>query len=286
MLKTSLPKIILLLACLATLTGCSITHVVRVENRQEIETDTMIAELRDTPVILVGERHDAGSHHKLQLEIIRDLQAKGTPFAIGMEMFETGSQKALDAWVAGKAPEQAFRKVFAWNWRNIPWDFYEDILLYARDNQIPLVALNASRVVVQKVSQQGASSLSPGDLQQLPAGIDTTVSDAYLAFMGSAYPSHGRNGTAFRAICEAQMLRNRVMARRISDYLAEHPGSSMVVLAGGAHVRGVGGIPAELGNLRYRVVLPTIPGLNRESVTLRDADYLMKEPFYWLETVF
>jgi uncharacterized iron-regulated protein len=286
MLKTSLPNCLLLLALFATLTGCSITHVMRVEDRKVIETDTMIGELRAAPVILVGERHDAASHHRLQLDIIRDLKAQGTPFAIGMEMFETGSQKALDAWVAGKAPEQAFRKVFAWNWRNIPWNYYQDILYYARDNRIPLVALNASRDIVQKVSQQGASSLSPEDLLQLPAGIDPTVSEAYLAFMGSAYPAHGRSGAAFRSICEAQMLRNRVMARRIGDYLAEHPGSRMVVLAGGAHVRGVRGIPAELGDLRYRIVLPTIPGLDQETVTVRDADYLLDEPYFWLETLF
>ena len=269
-----------------TLTGCSITHVMRVEDHQVIGVESMIDELHDAPVILVGERHDAASHHKLQLEIIKGLQAKGRPIAIGMEMFEGPSQKALDAWISWKAPEQAFRKVYEWNWRNLPWELYEDILRYARDNSIPLVALNAPRGIVQKVSQGGASALSKEDLLQLPSGIDLEVSDAYLDFMASAYPAHGRSGEAFCYICQAQMLRNRVMARRVSDYLALHPESTMVVLAGGGHAREKGGIPAELGKLRYRIVLPKIPGLDAKNIGKGDADYLMEEPYLWLENIF
>ena len=283
---TTLTKLSLLLAVILTLTGCSITHVVRVDSHEVIGVETMINELRAAPLILVGERHDAPSHHKLQLEIIKKLQAGGKPLAIGMEMFEASSQKALDAWSAGKVPEEAFRKVFEWNWRNISWALYEDILLYARDNRIPVIALNAPRGIVQKVSHQGFSSLSSQDLLQLPSGINLEVSDAYLDFMSSAYPTHGRSGAAFHNISEAQLLRNRVMARRASDYLAAHPESTMVLLAGGGHAREEGGIPAELGNLPHRIVLPTIPGLNAETVTKKDGDYLLEEPYFWLETIF
>jgi len=276
----------LLICLLLTLTGCSITHVMRVEDHQVIGVESMINELQNAPVILVGERHDAALHHKLQLEIIKGLHAKGKPIAIGMEMFEGPSQKALDAWSSGKAPEQALRKVYEWNWRNIPWELYEDILRYARDNNIPLIALNAPRGIVQKVSQQGAAALSSEDLAQLPPGISLEVSAAYLDFIASAYPVHGSSGEAFRYICQAQMLRNRVMARRVSDYIALNPESTVVVLAGGGHAREKGGIPAELGKLRHRIVLPEIPGLDAESIGKADADYLMKEPYLWLEYIF
>jgi uncharacterized iron-regulated protein len=285
MLKT-IVSLSLLFCVVLTLTGCSITHVMRVEDHQVIGVESMIDALQDAPVVLVGERHDAASHHKLQLEIIKGLQAKGRPIAIGMEMFEGPSQKALDAWISWKAPEQAFRKVYEWNWRNIPWELYQEILRYARNNGIPLVALNAPRGIVQKVSQQGAAALSKEDLLQLPSGISLEVSDAYLDFIGSAYPAHGRSGEAFRYICQAQMLRNRVMARRVSDYLALHPESTMVVLAGGGHAREKGGIPAELGKLRHRIVLPEIPGLDAKNITKDDADYLMEEPHLWLESIF
>jgi len=286
MFKTALPQAALLLVVILTLTGCSITHVMRIKDRQVIDVETMIGELRAAQVVLVGEVHTAPSHHKLQLDVIKNLRSAAKPLAIGMEMFEGPSQKTLDAWSAGQVSEAAFRKVFAWNWRNISWGLYEDILIYARDNGIPIIALNAPRELVQKVSQQGASSLSGQELEELPPGINLEVSDDYLNFMSSAYPVHGRSGEAFRNICQAQMLRNRVMARRIGDYLALHPGSTMVVLAGGGHTRENGGIPAELGNLAHLVVLPAIPGLSPGTVSGNDGDYLLEEPYSWLELLF
>lgn len=278
-----LPKFLLVLGIILILTGCSITHVMRIEDREVIDVETMIGELSDTSLVFVGERHDAYPHHRIQLDIIKGLKAKAKPLAIGMEMFEDSSQKALDAWSAGKVPEYAMRKVFESNWRNMSWGLYEDILLYARDNRIPIVALNAPRAIAQKVAQQGFSALSSEDLRLLPPGISAEVTDAYLDFIASSYSGHGRSGAAFRNICEAQMLRNSVMARRVSDYLALHPETTVVVLAGGGHAREAGGAPAELGKIPHRIVLPPIPGLTSETVTKNDADYLLEEPYSWLE---
>jgi len=274
------------LALTLALSGCSISKVMRVEDRQVIGVESMIEEVSGVPLVFVGERHNASSHHKLQLEVIKGLVARGKPVAIGMEMFETTSQRALTAWSAGKVPEQAFMRVFEDNWRNISWWLYRDILLYARDHRIPVIALNAPRAVVQKVAQQGFSALGPDELGRLPAGIKGDISDDYVNFMAAAYTGHGRSGSAFRRIFEAQMLRNRVMARQIGDYLALHPERTMVVLAGGGHAREAGGVPAELEKIRYRIVLPTVPGLSADTVTAKDGDYLLEEPFYWLELIF
>ncbi|HBG04206.1 MAG: hypothetical protein A2075_15885 [Geobacteraceae bacterium GWC2_58_44] len=286
MRKPRLFKALLLAFLALTLTGCSITHVVRVEDREKIDLRTMIAELSGTPLVFAGERHDAASHHRLQLDILQAIRAEGKPLAIGMEMFENSSQPALDAWSAGKAPEFAIRKVFEANWRNISWGLYRDILLFARDNNIPIVALNAPRSMVRKVSQTGFSSLTSEELRLLPAGLDGKVSDAYLDFIKSSYYMHGRKGDAFRYMCEAQMLRNRVMARRIGDYFLLHPETVMVVIAGGGHARKMGGIPVELEKIPYKIVLPPVPTLTSERVTTNDADYLMEEPFSWLAEIF
>jgi uncharacterized iron-regulated protein len=277
---------LLLLTASLLLSACSITHVVRVADREVIEVESMIDEFSGARVVLVGESHDTGTHHQLQLDIIKRLVQQGDQVAIGMEMFEEASQKALDAWSAGKMPEQEFRRVFERNWRNISWEYYSGILRFARENHLPLVALNAPRGVVQKVSRQGVAVLSKDDLRQLPPGIDLEVSDSYLDFMKSAYTAHGRTGANFRYLGEAQMLRNRVMAFRIREYLAGHPKAMLVVLAGGIHVREQGGIPEQLGTLPYRVVLPVMPGLNAETVTPQDGDYLIQERYSWFDALF
>ena len=212
------------------------------------------------------------------------MKASGRPLAIGMEMFEDQSQASLNAWSGGRMPESAFRQVFEWNWRNIPWGLYRDILIFARDNHVPVIGLNAPRSVVRKVSRRGFSSLTAGELRILPAGITAEVDESYLDFIRSAYFVHGGAGDGFRHICEAQMLRNRVMARHIANYLREHPETVMVVLTGGVHARGKGGIPSELAKIPYKVVLPPIPNLNADTVESADADYLLEDP--WLVEAF
>ncbi|MBK5274888.1 MAG: ChaN family lipoprotein [Desulfuromonadales bacterium] len=279
-MRSSLTPITLaMLVILLFLPGCSITHALRVEDRTIVDVPTMINEVSTVPVVFVGELHDSDLHHKLQLEVLKGLKAKGKTLAIGMEMFEGSSQKALDAWIAGKAPTDAFVKVYQWNWRNVPFSLYEDIFDFARDNQIPIVALNAPREIVVKVSRQGLSSLSDDERRLLPPGADADVSDSYLDFIRSSYGTHSGNGDHFRYICEAQMLRNRVMASRIRDYHHQHPESVMVVIAGGGHARAKGGIPEELGRLAFKVILPPVPGLTAKSIRYEDTDFLIDMPF-------
>jgi len=273
----------MMLAAVLFLPGCSITHALRVEDRTTVDVPTMINEVSAVPVVFIGERHDSGLHHKLQLDVLKGLKAKGKSLAIGMEMFEESSQKALDAWSAGKVPTFAFVKVYQWNWRNVPYSLYEDIFDYARDNYIPIIALNAPRETVGKVSHQGLSSLTSDERRLLPQGADTEVSDTYMNFIRSAYGVHGANGTNFRYICEAQMLRNRVMARRILDYHQLHPESVIVVIAGGAHARAAGGVPAELGGLPFKIILPPVPGFAAEVIRSKDTDFLLEEPFSLIE---
>ncbi len=261
------------------LPGCSITSAIRVEDRTTVDIRTMIDEVSNVPVVFVGERHDEADHHKVQLEVLKGLKAKGKHLAIGMEMFEDFSQAALDAWSAGKVPTHAFVKVYQSNWRNVPYWLYEDIFDYARDNHIPIIALNAPRQIVTKVSQQGLSSLTDSDKRMLPPAVDSEVSDAFLDFMRSSYAVHNKNDNHFRHICEAQILRNRVMASRIRDYNQLHPERVIVVLAGGAHARQRGGIPAELGSLPFKIIIPPVPGLNAESIRKQDTDFLLEEPF-------
>jgi uncharacterized iron-regulated protein len=277
--------LLLLPILLLLISGCSIRRVMRVENREVIDVKTMIGEINNTPLVFVGERHDAPAHHELQLEILKAKLAQGKQLAIGMEMFDDANQRALDAWVAGKVPEPAFRRLFEMSWRNISWELYCDIFRFARAEKIPIVALNAPRELVQKVAHSGFGSLTVKELDQLPVGIDAEVSDTYLDFIRAAYPVHRGNPDGFRYICEAQMLRNRVMARRISEYFLLHPETSMVVIAGGGHAREKGGVPAELKRIPYKIVLPPIPALTSATVTRSDGDYLLEEPFFWLAEI-
>jgi uncharacterized iron-regulated protein len=272
-------KYLAIIAILFLLSGCSITKALRVEDRTMVDINTMIDGVRDVPVVLIGERHDSMEHHKLQLEVLKGLKAKGKLIAIGMEMFEDTSQRAVHNWVAGELSRDDFIRLYQRNWRNVPYRLYEGIFDFARENHIQIIALNAPRFIVEKVSQHGFSSLTDDDKRNLPPGADAEVSDAYLEFIRLSYGVHSQNSEHFRHICEAQALRNRVMASHIRWFHQLEPGKIVVVIAGGAHVRGNGGIPDELGDLLFKIILPSFPGFSDESITTKDTDYLLKEPF-------
>lgn len=257
-------------------TGCSITHVIRIGDGERIGIEQMIAEVSGSPLIFVGEHHDDASHHELQLEVIKGLHKTGKPQAIGIEMFETGSQPVLDGWVAGKIPEERFIGIYQANWRNLDWDLYQDIFLFARDNGIPMLGLNVPRQIIEKVARGGFSALSKADLRALPLQSTAPLSEGFVKFMAAYYPSHGKGSESFRYLCEAQALRNRVMAEAIIRYLEQHPGSGMVVLAGGGHAWGKGGIPAELDWLPHKIILPQFPGIDIDNPGPGSGgDYLM-----------
>lgn len=279
MRKRTLLFLVSLPLLIASLSGCAITQAVRVEDRQRVDVKYMIEELSDTPLIFLGESHNVAAHHELQLEVLKGLKAQGKKLAMAMEMFEESAQPALDAWSAGKVPEYAFRKVYEWNWRLIPWEMYRDLMLFARDNGIPVIAMNAPREVVQAVARNGFEALSDKQRAMLPPDVDASASDDYLLFMRSNFPSHGKDGEALRKIAEAQLLRNMVMARRVKEYLQLHPDTTVVVIAGGGHAMGTRGIAAELGKgIAYKIVLPPVPPFTEENVTSADADYLLVEP--------
>jgi uncharacterized iron-regulated protein len=250
-------------------------RAMRIADRQLIDFGQMVSETSAARFIFVAENHDDKRHHDAQLEFIRRLHRSGRPLAIGLEMFTAGSQEKLDQWVAGKLSLSQFREVYRRNW-SVPWEYYRDIFLYARDNRIRLYGLNLPKEISSKVAREGFAALSPRERRRLPAGITCSVSPTYMDLLRKAYSSHGLGDRAFTHFCEAQVLWNRHMANRMQLFMREQPGYSLVALVGIGHALKKGA-PAEMGvdASAYRVILPEYRGLNRRNLSVEDADYLL-----------
>jgi len=257
------------------LPGCAITHALRLQDGQSITVQQMVAELTDTPLVFVGESHDVAEHHDLQLRVIEGLHATGAPLAIGLEMFQLDNQQVLDKWVAGQLPEAQLVRAYQTNWRNLNWTLYRDIFVYARTQHLPLVALNVPQSIIQKVGRGGFTALSGRDLQALPPGATRALSEAELACMAQGYAGHATQRQAMFNLCEAQALRNRVMARAIERYHMLHPETRMVVLTGALHAHRWLGVPAQLHDQRYKILLPPMPGVDLHQPRAIGADYLL-----------
>ncbi|HZV83014.1 MAG TPA: ChaN family lipoprotein [Geobacteraceae bacterium] len=238
------------------------------------ETGRMLADLERAKVVFVGEFHDQRDHHRLQLDIIRHLHSRNIPLVIGFEMFKLDQQPLLDRWVLGEVPLEVFVARYLQGW-SINWAEYDGIMLFARNNAIPMVALDAPADLVQAVTRKGAGALTPAAMRRLPAGTTTDISSSYRKFMSRAFRTHQIPDFMFDNFCAAQGLRNSTMARRISGYLADNPQRTMVVIAGVGHVmrRAVPSAVSGAG-LSTRIVIPQVEGLYDE-LDSDDMDYFL-----------
>lgn len=276
-------KIAIVLAVLFV--GCTRepVEVYRLNKGKPLSFQTMVSELRAADVVVIGEVHDSTDHHLLQYEIIQALHENGVPIAIGLEMFRSDDQRTLDAWVAGDLETDRFVARYYRNWK-IPWPFYRDIFLYAREHRIPLVGLNIPDAVTEAVAKKGFGSLTAEQRARIPAGVTCNVDPRYRAFIRKAYSGHSPAASEnFDHFCEAQLLWDQSMALRIAGFREEHQHLLIVALAGIGHAQRQG-IPRYLtdyAKLTSRIVLPRVPGeLEPTTATMDDADYLVIE-FPW-----
>lgn len=253
----------------------SLAHTVELATGKTVALEEMVDDLQQARVIFVGEDHQEVGHHRAQLQIIKALEKAGKKVAIGLEMFRTDSQQALDDWVAGNMITRDFLIIYNQNWNM--WGIYADIYFYARDRKIPMVGLNISRDITRLVARKGFAALSEKQLKKLPY-VQCRVDKAYMDFIRRALGGHKGQHIQFKNFCEAQLLWDKVMAKNLSDYLLKNPDKTVVVLAGGTHSWKYG-IPAQLAEISdaaYRVLLPEMPDkLVRETISEKDADYLM-----------
>ena len=261
-----------ILFCLL-LTGC-FGGAHHISSSDSASFSAMTADLLAARVVFVGEFHDQRDHHILQLNIIKELHRQGAKLAIGLEMFDIEKQQTLDEWISGRLPLQEFVAKYSKGW-SINWSEYDAIMLFARNNRIPLVALDAPPEIVRLVTHGGTAALGQESLQRLPAGVSPLISPSYRKFMAQAFQAHTIPGSMFDNFCAAQGLRNSTMARVISGYLARHQDRKMVIIAGTGHAMRRA-VPSLLENsgLAARIVIPKVAGLYEE-LERSDMDYFV-----------
>jgi len=255
------------------------TIITRLSDRQHISMTQWAASAGNSDLILIGEVHDIQEHHDLQLQLIRTLFSRKLQLAIGLEMIQAGYQQKLDEWSRGRLSEALMQKVFEENWTR-DWSMYRGIFIFARDNQIPMVALNVPLEIVRKVSLHGFRSLTPQERKGLPEGTSCDLSNPQIAVLRRSFrevADHLHAGKEFSYFCEAQTVRNSGMAINMARYLRAHPGLKMVGLTGVWHAVKYA-IPDQLERYgskhSYTVILPETPELGSANSGTGAADYL------------
>jgi uncharacterized iron-regulated protein len=206
--------------------------------------EDVIDEASDKKIIYIGEFHDRFAHHNLQLQIIKGIYERYKKIAIGMEMFQRPFQNVLDDYISGKMDEKDFlkRSEYFKRW-GFDFNLYKPILDFARQERIPVIALNIEREIIDKVSKEGIDSLSEEDLVKIPSEIDYS-DEEYKKRLEFVFRIHERSDKKnFDFFYQSQLLWDETMAESVDKFLRENEDYKFIVLAGGGHVAYGSGIP-------------------------------------------
>jgi uncharacterized iron-regulated protein len=259
-------RCLIVVLCLVLLAGCShggkpllgnpenpyplksppkIGDIVHLPTGTLVSQAQMLDAVGDVRIVYVGETHDNPASHRLELQVLKALVDRHPGRqALGMEMFARSQQAALDRWVAGKLDERAFLKESGWheNW-TMDFAYYRDLLNFARERHIPVIALNAEKSLVAKVRRTPLDRLDAADKAGLP---EMDLSDPYQRGLVTAiFGDHSHGGMAIDAFLRGQTLWDEIMAESAARFLASPAGADMhlLVVAGGYHVSYGFGIP-------------------------------------------
>jgi len=249
--------------------------VTGIKPSEAIPLDDIVKDVMDKDIIYVGESHTSYEDHRVQLDVIRTLSEEGHDLAIGMEMFQRPFQNAVDDYIEGRTTEREFLKASEYFSRwNFDYSLYREILQYARAHHIPVVALNLDKDIIKKVSTGGLDALSDEEKGKIPPDMD--MSD--MKYRRSLQEVFGFHANApkrqFENFYQSQILWDETMAHSVADYMKEHPGRQMVVLAGVGHVAWGRGIPQRARRLNgkdYAILI----NADIETVEKGIADYVL-----------
>ena len=219
----------------------------------------LVQEIKNNQVIYIGENHDNSTHHQIQLDIIKSIYNYNTKIAIGMEMLQSKFQDAVNKFIFGNMSEKEFLKKTEYNKRwGYNFGLYKPILDFAKNNNIPVIALNIESEVIKNISKKGISKLYASDLNKLPKHIDFTNKN-YSHFLYEIFKDHpNQNKKSFQIFYSIQLVWDEYMAERIDSFVRHNEEYQVVILAGNGHIVHGYGIPKRLfrrNKIAYTAIL-------------------------------
>lgn len=207
-----------------------------------ISLQELVREMEKCRFIYIGETHNSFPMHEIQLKVIQDLYRKDRNMIIGLEMLPVSSQEVLNKWSLGILTTEEFIREVQWyvHW-NINFAFYEHIFQFAKENRIPLYALNAPRDLIHKIRMEGWEALSEDEKQIVPQPDLSHQEHRQLirTILESTALPHQMKGKglemAFEGLYRAQSAWDEVMADNAHRVVGREE-KRMVVLAGSAHL--------------------------------------------------
>ncbi len=189
-------------------------------------------------ILLLGEQHDAAEHQRLHAHTVTALANAGRLAALAIEMADAGADTRT---LGPQADEAAVRAALRWNEQAWPWAPYAPAIMAAVRAGVPVLGANLPRAQMREVMRDDTldRALTPDAM----ARQREAVRDGHCGLMPEAQ---------LGPMARIQVARDRTMAKTIAQAAMtagpQRPGSgsTVVLLAGHAHVDAELGVPRHL----------------------------------------
>jgi uncharacterized iron-regulated protein len=193
----------------------------------------LLARLRDSNYVLLGEQHDNADHHRLRAELMAALPA---PVTVVVEYLPRGAAPVLGREPRGDALLHTLEGA-GFDARSWHWPLHEPLFLAIAQGQHALHGGNLPRDLARRTAREGATALPP-DLRALidAAPLPDTVRNTLLDNLLRSHCGH-LGADRMPNMLLAQRGRDAAMAAALREARARHPGRPVLLLAGNGHVR-------------------------------------------------
>ncbi len=248
-----------------------------------ISLEVLLEQLDEVRVVYVGETHTRLEDHHVQERVLRGLHYRRPSLAVALEMFPREAQPLLDRFSKRELTEEEFLRQV--NWEEIwgyPFRLYRPMILFAQEERLPLVGLNAPREVVNKIARQGLAGLTPEERSRVAETFDST-NQGHRKYVLEEYERHVKgNIKDFETFYEAQLAWEETMAETLVQALKALPETTrVVVLIGNGHIWEGRGVPRNARRRhdhQYRTIIPLPVDYSLRRLEQGPADYIWITP--------
>lgn len=233
------------------------------------QASALLTRLLPTPLLLVGEQHDAPEHQALQRELVQQLAARRQLSALVLEMSEAGTHTTG---LPSQASEAQVREALRWSGDQAgwPWSTYAPVVMAAVRAGVPVLGGNLPRADMRAaMGNESLDRLLPTEaLERQRVAIREGHCDLLPA-------------PQIAPMTRIQIARDQAMAGTAAA--AIRSGQTVLLVAGNGHVQRDLGVPLHLPpDLAHRVVValarPAVDAQEAAGQTLPTADVVWRSP--------
>ena len=234
-------------------------QIIETATGQTVSPDQWTALLLQQDIVYLGEEHHNRFHVEAALTVLRKLKEQGRAPVLAMEIFGWDGQAALDRYLSGSDQNrQEFLEAVRWqqNWGGA-YEDYEPLVLFAKEQRLPIAALNPPKALVRTVAKQGLTQAQSDPVMaqwgmQDEAIVDDPVYRARILQQLQACHGGG-NDSLYQTMYEASMVRDEGMAKTLVARLslirqgANPMAGPLVSYTGGGHIQYNLPVPKRVG---------------------------------------